>query len=69
MKEKITIKTYALGHGKNDIVRLDKRAQKIINQFQRASGLSAKYLVSEIIRQAADYVVFEEINDGDVQMS
>ncbi len=66
--EKITIKTYALSQGKNDVVRLDERAQKIINQFQRASGLSAKCLVSEIIHQAADYVVFEEVNDGDVQM-
>ena len=66
--EKITIKTYALSQGKNDVVRLDERAQKIINQFQRASGLNAKYLVSEIIHQAADYVVFEEVNDGDVQM-
>lgn len=66
--EKITIKTYALSQSKNDVVRLDERAQKIINQFQRASGLSAKYLVSEIIHQAADCVVFEEISDGDVQM-
>lgn len=66
--EKITIKTYAISHSKNDVVRLDERAQKIINQFQRASGLSAKYLVSEIIHQAADYVVFEEVNDGDVQV-
>ena len=67
--EKITIKAYALNDNKNEIVRLDEKAQRIINQLQRASGLSARYLVSEIIHQAADYVVFEEINNGDVQMS
>ena len=67
--EKISIRTYVLNHNKNEIVRLNKTAQTIINELRRASGLSATYLVSEIIRQAADYVVFEEINDGDIQMS
>lgn len=62
--DKITIKTYAINRCKNDIVRLDPAAQKIINQFQRISGLSSKYLVSEIIKQAADCVEFEEIKDG-----
>lgn len=62
--DKITIKTYAINRCKNDVVRLDPAAQKIINQFQRTSGLSSKYLVSEIIKQAADYVEFEEIKDG-----
>lgn len=62
--DKITIKTYAINRCKNDVVRLDPAAQKIINQFQRISGLSSKYLVSEIIKQAADYVEFEEIKDG-----
>lgn len=67
--EKISIRTYVLSHSKNEIVRLNETAQTIVNELQRASGLSATYLVSEIIRQAADYVVFEEIGDGDVQMS
>ena len=62
--DKITIKTYAINRCKNDVVRLDPAVQKIINQFQRISGLSSKYLVSEIIKQAADYVEFEEIKDG-----
>ena len=62
--DKITIKTYALKHGKNDVVRLHPAAQKIINQLHRESGLSTTYLVSEIICQAKDYVVFEEITDG-----
>jgi ATP-dependent RNA circularization protein (DNA/RNA ligase family) len=60
--ESIIIKAHSLPNSKLKTVRLKEYAQDIIRQLQRESGLDASYIVSEIIRQAADYVEFEEVD-------
>lgn len=42
-------------------VRISPEAEIIIREFQRASGLSLKQIVSEIIVQAAEYVEIKEV--------
>lgn len=59
MKE-ITIKTYPT-ESRCELVRLQRGANDIIVRLQRESGLSKSHLVSEIIRQAAPFVQFEEV--------
>lgn len=68
MKE-IIISVYPVDGNKNAIVRLEPEAQETVNQLQMQRGLSATYIVSEIIKQAADYVVFKDVKHGNVQMS
>lgn len=67
MKE-IIISVYPVDSNKNAVVRLGPEAQEKINQLQMQRGLSTTYIVSEIIKQAADYVVFKDIKHGDIQM-
>lgn len=55
----INIKTYPVQNFKSDIVRLQPDAADILRQHQRASGLSASYILSEIIRQTKDGVRFD----------
>lgn len=54
----IIIKTYQPEASESSIFRLQPDAARIIRQHQRASGLSASYILSEIVRQSKDYVVF-----------
>ena len=63
--DSIVIKTYPVKEVKSEIVRLRPDAQRIVQQMQRESGLSASHLVSEIIKQASPYVVFEEAIDDE----
>lgn len=64
--KKIIINVYPVDNSKNAIVRLESKAQERINQLQMQCGLSATYIVSEIIKQAADYVVFKDVKHGDI---
>ena len=68
MKE-IIISVYPVDGNKNAIVRLEPETQETVNQLQMQRGLSATYIVSEIIKQAADYVAFKDVKHGNVQMS
>ena len=63
--ESIVIKAYPVKEVKSEIVRLRPDAQRIVQQMQRESGLSASHLVSEIIKQASPYVLFEEEIDDE----
>lgn len=63
----IVIKTHPVEKSNGNIFRLQSSAAAIIRMHQRASGLSACYIISEIIRKTADYVEFTE--DGDVNLS
>lgn len=63
--DSIVIKTYPVKEVKSEIVRLRPDAQRIVQQMQRESGLSASHLVSEIIKQASPYVLFEEEIDDE----
>lgn len=61
MKE-IVIKSY-LAHNPNNTFRLHADAAKIIRDLQRLTGMTASYILSEMVRQAKDYVVIETQDD------
>lgn len=42
------------------VVRLDKQAEYLVKQLQRETGMSAKYIVSQIIIQGYDLVEIKE---------
>lgn len=42
------------------VVRLDKQAEALVKQLQREAGMSAKYIVSQIIIQEFDLVEIKE---------
>lgn len=42
------------------VVRLDKQAEALVKQLQRETGMSAKYIVSQIIIQGYDLVEIKE---------
>lgn len=42
------------------VVRLDKQAESLVKQLQRETGMSAKYIVSQIIIQGFDLVEVKE---------
>lgn len=42
------------------VVRLNEEAERLIRQLQRETGLSAKYIVSQIIIQGFDLVEIKE---------
>lgn len=44
------------------VVRLDKQAETLVKQLQRETGMSAKYIVSQIIIQGFDLVEIKEDN-------
>lgn len=44
------------------VVRLDKQAEALVKQLQRETGMSAKYIVSQIIIQGFDLVEIKEEN-------
>lgn len=45
------------------VVRLDKQAEALVKQLQRETGMSAKYIVSQIIIQGYDLVEVKD-NEG-----
>lgn len=60
----ITLTVYRREEPKEDLfgrVRIDPRAEMIVRELQRESGLSLKHIVSEIIVQAAEYVEIKEV--------
>ena len=42
------------------VVRLDKQAESLVKQLQRETGMSAKYIVSQIVIQGYDLVEIKE---------
>lgn len=44
-----------------DVIRIDSKAMAIIRQIQAESGLSAKYIVSKMVKFAADKVEIKEM--------
>lgn len=44
-----------------DVIRIDGEAMDIIRQIQAESGLSAKYIVSKMVKFAADKVEIKEV--------
>lgn len=60
----VVIKTYMDEEPKSNIFRLQPDAAEIVRQHQRASGLSASYILSEIVRQTKESVLFERCSGG-----
>lgn len=60
MKNKIILNVYRPEKGVCGVVRLDEEAEKRVKQLQRETGLSAKYIVSQIIIQGFDLVEIKE---------
>lgn len=61
--ESIIIKTYPEEESKSNIFRLQPDASEIVRQHQRASGLSASYILSELVRRTKDVIVFENVRN------
>lgn len=60
MKNKIVLNVYRPEKGVYGVVRLNEEAERRVKQLQRETGLSAKYIVSQIIIQGFDLVEIEE---------
>lgn len=56
----IIIKTYPVKESKSKLVKLRPDANAIVLRMQRESGLSKTHIVCEIIKQAYQYVQFQE---------
>ena len=46
------------------VVRLDEEAERLVKQLQRETGLSAKYIVSQIIIQGYDLIEVKQNGGG-----
>lgn len=44
-----------------DVIRIDGEAMDIIREIQAETGLSAKYIVSQMVKFAADKVEIKEV--------
>lgn len=63
MKSKIVLNVYRPEKGVCGVVRLDEEAERLVKQLQRETGLSAKYIVSQIIIQGYDLIEVKR-NEG-----
>lgn len=63
MKNKIVLNVYRPEKGVCGVVRLDEEAERLVKQLQRETGLSAKYIVSQIIIQGYDLIEVKR-NEG-----
>lgn len=64
MKNKIVLNVYRPEKGVCGVVRLDEEAERLVRQLQRETGLSAKYIVSQIIIQGYDLVEVKRSEGG-----
>lgn len=60
MKSKIILSVYRPERDVCGVVRLNEEAERIVKQLQRETGMSAKYIVSQIIIQGFDLVEIKE---------
>lgn len=63
MRNKIVLNVYRPEKGVCGVVRLDEEAERLVKQLQRETGLSAKYIVSQIIIQGYDLIEVKR-NEG-----
>lgn len=64
MKNKIILNVYRPEKGVCGVVRLDEDAERLVRQLQRETGLSAKYIVSQIIIQGYDLIEVKRSEGG-----
>lgn len=60
MEKKIVLRAYRPEPSFCGFVRLDQQAEAMVKQIQRETGMSAKYIVSQIIIQGFDLVEIKE---------
>ena len=60
MNRKITLTVHHPEKGVCGVVRLNEQAEHLVKQLQRETGMSAKYIVSQIIIQGYDLVEIKE---------
>ena len=60
MGKKITLTVHRPEKGACGVVRLNEQAENLVKQLQRETGMSAKYIVSQIIIQGYDLVEIKE---------
>lgn len=64
MKNKIILNVYRPEKGVCGVVRLDEDAERLVKQLQRETGLSSKYIVSQIIIQGYDLIEVKRSEGG-----
>lgn len=64
MKNKIILNVYRPEKEVCGVVRLNEEAERLVKQLQRETGLSAKYIVSQIIIQGYDLVEVKRSEGG-----
>lgn len=64
MKSKIVLNVYRPEKGVCGVVRLNEEAERRVKQLQRETGLSAKYIVSQIIIQGYDLIEVKRTEGG-----
>ena len=60
MENKIVLRAYRQNEKVGDAVRIMKKAQSVLEELMREHKLSARYIVSQIIIQGADFIEIEE---------
>ena len=60
MDKKIVLTVHRLEPSFCGVVRFDPQAEAMVKQLQRETGMSAKYIVSQIIIQGFDLVEIKE---------
>ncbi len=64
MKESIILKVhrkYEQGEGQKGVIRVDAQAEDILRQLSAQTGLTVKYIASQIIIQGAELVSVVEV--------
>lgn len=61
--KKIVLKTHPVSNALCGVVRISPKAEKALKELRRQTGLSAKYIASELILQGAELV---EVKGNDV---
>lgn len=64
MKSKIILSVYRPERDVCGVVRLNEEAERIVKQLQRETGMSAKYIVSQIIIQGYDLIEVKRTEGG-----
>ena len=65
MQRTIRIKTHDVGERLVGNVKITPEAEQVLRQLCRQSGLSIRYLVSEIVCQGADLVEFVDADHSE----
>ena len=64
MKNKIILNVYRPEKEVCGVVRLNEEAERLVKQLQRETGMSTKYIVSQIIIQGYDLIEVKRTEGG-----